>query len=178
VQYENGIVDVNQDKCIGCGYCATGCPFNVPKFHTSGGKMAKCTLCVDRIDVGLEPACIKACPTGCLNFGTKEDMVALGNGRVKQLKASGFKDAVLYDPQGVNGTSVVTVLKYNKPDWYELPADPRVGLLVRGWKNVLRPLGVFAAFAAVVGTFAHFATYGPKAPPEDDDKADRGSGQV
>lgn len=178
VQYENGIVDVNQDKCIGCGYCATGCPFNIPKFHTSGGKMAKCTLCVDRIDVGLEPACIKACPTGCLNFGTKEDMVALGNGRVKQLKASGFKDAVLYDPQGVNGTSVVTVLKYNKPDWYELPADPHVGVLVRGWKNVLRPLGVFAAFAAVVGTFAHFATYGPKAPPEDGDEADRGSGQV
>jgi formate dehydrogenase beta subunit len=178
VQYENGIVDVNQDKCIGCGYCSTGCPFNVPKFHTSGGKMAKCTLCVDRIDVGLEPACIKACPTGCLNFGTKEDMVALGNGRVKQLKASGFKDAVLYDPQGVNGTSVVTVLKYNKPDWYQLPADPHVGVLVRGWKNVLRPLGVFAAFAAVVGTFAHFATYGPKVPPEDGDEADRGSGQV
>ncbi len=32
VQYENGIVDVNPDKCIGCGYCETGCPFDVPKF--------------------------------------------------------------------------------------------------------------------------------------------------
>ena len=53
VQYSNGIVDVNQDQCIGCGYCATGCPFDVPRFHQTTGKMAKCTLCVDRVSVGL-----------------------------------------------------------------------------------------------------------------------------
>src|ERR1700756_5174754 len=122
VQYANGIVDVNPESCIGCGYCATGGPVEVPKCHAKTGKMAKCTLCVDRVEVGLEPACIKACPTGCLNFGTKEDMVALGNLRVKQLKDSGFKDAVLYDPPGVNGTSVITVLKYNNPELYDLPA--------------------------------------------------------
>ena len=78
VQYDNGIVDVNPDACIGCGYCETGCPFDVPRFHAKTDKMAKCTLCVDRVAVGLEPACIKACPTGCLQFGTKDDMVALG----------------------------------------------------------------------------------------------------
>src|SRR5438445_10189271 len=56
VQYANGIVDVDPNQCIGCGYCATGCPFDVPKFHKETGKMAKCTLCVDRVEVGLEPA--------------------------------------------------------------------------------------------------------------------------
>ncbi|HXH37786.1 MAG TPA: 4Fe-4S dicluster domain-containing protein, partial [Thermoanaerobaculia bacterium] len=121
VQYANGIVDVNPESCIGCGYCATGCPFDVPKFHAKTGKMAKCTLCVDRAEVGLEPACVKACPTGCLSYGSKDDMVALGILRVKQLKDSGFKDAMLYDPQGVGGTSVVTVLKYNRPELYDLP---------------------------------------------------------
>src|ERR1041385_7887800 len=65
VQYANGIVDVNPEACIGCGYCATGCPFDVPKFHPKTSKMAKCTLCVDRVEVGLEPACIKAGATGC-----------------------------------------------------------------------------------------------------------------
>src|SRR5512140_1254370 len=65
VQYANGIVDVNPDKCIGCAYCATGCPFNVPKFNSKTSKMAKCTLCGDRTSVGLEPACITACPPGC-----------------------------------------------------------------------------------------------------------------
>src|SRR5215813_7979698 len=89
VQYSNGIVDVNPEQCIGCGLCETGCPFDVPRFSQQTGKMAKCTLCVDRTQVGLEPACVKACPTGCLHFGTKEDMLALGNERVRQLKADG-----------------------------------------------------------------------------------------
>ena len=163
VQYENGIVDVNADNCIGCQYCATGCPFDVPRFHGTTGKMAKCTLCVDRVSVGLEPACIKACPTGCLHFGTKEDMVALANGRVNQLKTNGFANAVLYDPAGVGGTGVVTVLAHGAhPDWYNLPADPHVPWGVRFWKSVLRPLGVVAVFGAVIAAFAHYTNFGPK----------------
>jgi formate dehydrogenase beta subunit len=163
VQYANGIVDVNPDQCIGCGYCETGCPFDVPRFHKTTGKMAKCTLCVDRVSVGLEPACIKACPTGCLQFGTKDDMVAMGTRRVEQLKANGFANALLYNPDGVRGTGVVTVLAYgDHPEWYKLPADPHVPLLVRFWKSVLRPLGGVAIFAAVIGAFAHYTKFGPK----------------
>ena len=74
VQYANGIVDVNPDRCIGCQYCRTGCPFDVPRFSATTGKMAKCTLCVDRVTGGLEPACVKACPTGCLHFGSKDEV--------------------------------------------------------------------------------------------------------
>ena len=167
VQYGNGIVDVDPSKCIGCGYCATGCPFEVPKFHVKSGKMAKCTLCVDRVEVGLEPACVKACPTGCLNFGTKDDMVALARGRVGQLKASGFNDAMLYDPEGVGGTSVVTVLGHGHPEWYDLPPDPHVPMGVRLWKSVIRPVGVIAAFVAAIATFVHYTKYGPIEPPAD-----------
>ncbi len=163
VQYENGIVDVNPDQCIGCRYCETGCPFDVPRFHETTGKMAKCTMCVDRVSVGLEPACIKSCPTGCLHFGTKEDMLTLARTRVSQLKSNGFADAGYYDPQGVGGTGVVTVLAHaNHLDWYNLPADPRVPILVKLWKSVLRPLGAVAIFGAVVGAFAHFMNFGPK----------------
>jgi formate dehydrogenase iron-sulfur subunit len=163
VQYANGIVDVNPDQCIGCGYCETGCPFDVPRFHPTTGKMAKCTLCVDRVEVGLEPACIKACPTGCLQFGTKDDMVAMGIKRVDQLKATGFPSAALYNPPGVGGTGVVTVLAHgDHPEWYDLPRDPHVPLLVRFWKSVLRPLGVVAIFGAVIGAFGHFTKYGRK----------------
>jgi formate dehydrogenase beta subunit len=163
VQYANGIVDVNPDQCIGCGYCETGCPFDVPRFHATTGKMAKCTLCVDRVSVGLEPACIKACPTGCLQFGTKDDMVALGNARVAQLKANGFAQAALYNPEGVHGTSVVTVLAHgDHPDWYKLPSNPHVPWGVKFWKRVLRPLGVAAVFGAVIGAFAHYTKYGRK----------------
>lgn len=170
VQYANGIVDVNPDACIGCGYCATGCPFDVPRFSEATGKMAKCTLCVDRTSVGLEPACIKACPTGCLHFGTKDDMLDLGEKRVTQLRANGFKEAALYDPSGVGGTGVVTVLAYgNNPEWYLLPRDPHVPHAVRLWKNVLHPLGMIAILGAIVGAFVHYTKYGRKEPPLDGD---------
>jgi len=163
VQYANGIVDVNPDQCIGCGYCETGCPFDVPRFHKTTGKMAKCTLCVDRVSVGLEPACIKACPTGCLQFGTKDDMVALGQRRVEQLQSTGFPQAMLYDPAGVGGTGVVTVLAHgDHPEWYDLPKDPHVPILVKFWKNVVRPIGAVAIFAAVIGAFGHYMNHGRK----------------
>ena len=81
VQYTNGIVDFQQQNCIGCGYCVSGCPFDIPKFNPTTKKMFKCTLCVDRVSEGLEPACIKSCPTGCLHFGTKDDMTDLAEKR-------------------------------------------------------------------------------------------------
>ena len=81
VQYANGIVDFQEANCIGCGYCMTGCPFNIPKFDPPSRKVFKCTLCNDRVSVGLEPACIKACPTGCLHFGTKSEMKELAETR-------------------------------------------------------------------------------------------------
>src|ERR1700683_3290291 len=96
VQYTNGIVDFQQQNCIGCGYCVSGCPFDIPKFNPTTKKVYKCTLCSDRVGGGLEPACIKACPTGCLKFGTKDDMKFIAEERAKQLRENfGFeKDGV------------------------------------------------------------------------------------
>ena len=64
VQYTNGIVDFQQENCIGCEFCVSGCPYDIPKFNPATKKVYKCTLCSDRVGGGLEPACIKACPTG------------------------------------------------------------------------------------------------------------------
>ena len=163
VQYANGIVDVDADKCIGCGYCSTGCPFSIPKFHEATAKMQKCTLCVDRSRLGLEPACVKSCPTGCLHFGTKEDMLLLATARVAQLKKGDFKNAALYDPPGVGGTSVITVLAYgDHPEWYGLPKDPSIPWTIKLWKNVLRPFGFIAIVGAIVGAFGHHLYHGNK----------------
>ena len=171
VQYENGIVDVNQDACIGCKMCETGCPFDVPRYNAKTDKMQKCTLCVDRTEVGLEPACIKACPTGCLTFGSKDDLLHAAYKRVDQLKAGGFAAASVYDPKGVGGTSVITILAHgDHPEWYGLPNDPHVPTGVSVWKRVLRPVGVFAIFAAIAGSFAHYLSYGPKKPKEFDEE--------
>lgn len=52
VQYNNGIVDFHEENCIGCGYCVTGCPFNVPRISKKDHRAYKCTLCSDRVAVG------------------------------------------------------------------------------------------------------------------------------
>jgi len=180
VQYQNGIVDVNPEACIGCKMCETGCPFDVPRYSATTDKMAKCTLCVDRVQVGLEPACVKSCPTGCLHFGDKTDMVALGNARVGQLQKSGFAQAALYDPPGVGGTTVITVLAHgDHPEWYGLPKDPQVPAGVRLWKNVLRPLGAIAIAASFFAMVGHYFSFGPKKPKDltkIDDRGERGGG--
>ena len=167
VQYENGIVDVNPDLCIGCKLCETGCPFDVPRYNAKTDKMQKCTLCVDRTQVGLEPACIKACPTGTLQFGTKGDLVSMAQHRVEQLKTTGFPNASLYDPQGVGGTSVITILAHgDHPEWYGLPADPHVPTGVRFWKKIMKPLGMVAVFGTILGAFGHYLAFGPKEPKD------------
>ena len=167
VQYQNGIVDVNPDNCIGCKMCETGCPFDIPRYSEQTGKMAKCTLCVDRGQVGLEPACVKSCPTGCLEFGDKTDLVARANVRVEQLKQNGFPQAALYDPPGVGGTTVITVLAHgDHPEWYGLPKDPHVPVGVRFWKNIARPLGALAIAGAFFTMVGHYLSFGPKKPKE------------
>jgi formate dehydrogenase iron-sulfur subunit len=165
VQYQNGIVDVDPERCIGCKLCETGCPFDVPRYTAGNDKMAKCTLCVDRVQVGLEPACIKACPTGCLQFGDKASLVEMAQHRLGQLKADGFTQAVLYDPPGVGGTSVITILKHgDHPEWYGLPKDPSVPTSASLWKRVIHPIGFIAMAAAVFGAIGHFMAFGPKKP--------------
>src|SRR5690606_14977918 len=93
VQYANGIVDFDSEHCIGYGYCITGCPFNTPRLSGVDGKAYNCTLCSDRVAAGREPACVKACPTGALVFGTKEDMLRHAEERVEDLKSRGFENA-------------------------------------------------------------------------------------
>lgn len=163
VQYVNGIVDFQQDKCIGCGYCVTGCPFDVPKFNRQTNRVHKCTLCVDRVSVGLQPACVKACPTGCLQFGTKDQMLQAAGTRVAQLKASGFAQAAIYDPPGVGGTGVITVLALgDRPELYGLPRDPEIPWMVRLWKGPLKVLGNLAMATGLVAAAAHFVRFGRK----------------
>jgi formate dehydrogenase beta subunit len=163
VQYANGIVDFQQDHCIGCGYCMTGCPFNVPKFAAETRRVYKCTLCSDRVETGLQPACVKACPTSCLQFGTKSDMLQIAHQRVEQLKANGFTEAAVYDPPGVGGTSVVTVLAFgDQPELYGLPKDPVVPASVRVWKGPLKWAGNLALLGGMFAAAIHFVRFGRK----------------
>ena len=170
VQYSNGIVDFHEENCIGCGYCITGCPFNVPRISKKDGKAYKCTLCSDRVGVGLEPACVKTCPTGAIVFGAKEDMIQHAEERIIDLKQRGYSNAGLYDPPGVGGTHVMYVLQHaDQPGLYHgLPQDPTISPMVSLWKGIAKPLmSLGIGLAALVGFF-HYIKVGPYEVDEED----------
>jgi len=170
VQYENGIVDFNQDNCIGCKYCIAGCPFDIPRFDEGTNKVYKCTLCVDRVSNGLEPACVKSCPTGSIRFGTKEDMVAYGEQKVAKLADRGFDNAMLYDPVGVGGLHMMYVVpRGDMLAGYDLPEDPQVPNTFFAGMGALRGLGSASMWAGLLGVGLFFLRTGRRQPPAEDE---------
>jgi formate dehydrogenase iron-sulfur subunit len=113
--------------------------------------------------VGLEPACVKTCPTGAITFGTKEDMKEHAAGRIADLNERGYTKAGLYDPPGVGGTHVMYVLQHgDRPEIYHgLPKDPQISPMVSLWKGVAKPLALAAmGLTALVG-FLHYVRVRP-----------------
>jgi Fe-S-cluster-containing dehydrogenase component len=84
----DGPVIYDPQKCIGCRYCMNACPFSVPHFDydkglIEGAFIDKCTMCPQRIDVGLAPACVSTCPTDALEFGEREELLAKAHARIQ-----------------------------------------------------------------------------------------------
>jgi anaerobic dimethyl sulfoxide reductase subunit B (iron-sulfur subunit) len=76
----DGIVLINTQRCIGCGYCAWACPYDAPQVDKSAGYMTKCNLCYDNLDSGLPPACVAACPLRCLELVEMSDRRTMEKG--------------------------------------------------------------------------------------------------
>ncbi len=73
---EYGAVLQDPDICFGCGYCTWVCPYNAPQLDPVKGQVSKCNMCVDRLEVGLKPACVSACLGKALDFGVIENIPA------------------------------------------------------------------------------------------------------
>ena len=71
---EYGAVLQDPDICFGCGYCTWVCPYNAPQLDPVEGQVTKCNMCVDRLEVGLKPACVSACLGNALDFGVVENI--------------------------------------------------------------------------------------------------------
>jgi formate dehydrogenase iron-sulfur subunit len=154
---EFGTVVVQQDVCNGCGYCVPACPYGVLDKREDDGRIFKCTLCYDRLGVGEEPACAKACPTDSIQFGVLDELRERAAGRVAQLHEAGVVQARLYgeDPgDGVGGDGAFFLL-LDEPEVYGLPPDPVVTTrdLPAMWRNV-----ALAATALLAGAAVAFAS--------------------
>ena len=173
VQYTNGIVDFNQESCIGCQYCVTGCPFDIPRFDPNTRKVSKCNMCVDRVEAGLEPACVKTCPTNAISWGSKHDMLALADQKVETLQSRGYENAAVYNPAGVGGTHMMYVVPHgDRLADYSLPSDPTASPAPMTGLMFMKRLGAWMMSFGVLGALVHFLRYGPERLDEHDDHGD------
>jgi len=149
---EFGTVVVQDDICNGCGYCIPACPYGVIDQRKGDGRAFKCTMCYDRLKVGEEPACAKACPTDSIQFGPLDELRDRAGRRVDELHSKGVDVARLYgaDPNdGVGGDGAFFLL-LDEPEVYGLPPDPVV--TTRDLGSMWRHVG--AAAGALVGLVA------------------------
>jgi anaerobic dimethyl sulfoxide reductase subunit B (iron-sulfur subunit) len=80
---DDGVVVVDQNKCIGCRYCLFACPFGAPQYGEEG-TMQKCNLCLGRLAEGKKPACVDSCPAKALHAGSLDDLAKLASGKAAQ----------------------------------------------------------------------------------------------
>ncbi|MBF0201461.1 MAG: 4Fe-4S binding protein [Desulfamplus sp.] len=84
----DGVVFVDSDLCVGCKTCISACPWGAPQWNHNRGKVEKCDYCKDRLDQGLDPACVSTCTAHCLKFGRVEDMTQIRRERHARYIAS------------------------------------------------------------------------------------------
>jgi formate dehydrogenase iron-sulfur subunit len=120
-------VVIQQDVCNGCRYCIAACPFDVIGINDATHTAQKCTLCYDRLKVGMVPACAQACPTQSIQFGTITDLKQRAQTRVDALHRAGRNDAYLYgaDDKFLGGLNSFYLLE-DKPEVYGLPSNPQL----------------------------------------------------
>ncbi len=147
---EYGAVLQDPDICFGCGYCTWVCPYNAPQLDPVKGQVSKCNMCVDRLEVGLKPACVSACLGKALDFGVIEN-IPEGRSQAKT-DIPGFPRADITHPNvrfqqtRVTQRDMVRVdsapLKYHKDDGtgaFRPQLDPKHGF-GRQW-NLKKLLG-------------------------------------
>jgi formate dehydrogenase iron-sulfur subunit len=123
---DDGPVVYDAKKCIGCRYCMLACPFHVPRVHWDRvfPLIKKCTFCADRQSNGMEPACVKACPTDALVYGEREALIAEAEARI-QSRPDKYANHV-YGKEEAGGTSwmYISPVPFKELGFPELDSEP------------------------------------------------------
>jgi len=156
IRTEFDSVFIQQSVCNGCRNCIAACPYDVIDTDPDLGVARKCTLCYDRLQGGMEPACAKACPTESIQFGPLDELREKAEKRQAKLHEQGLTEANLYGhDEKVYGGLNAFFLLMDKPEAYKLPDVANAVLPKRnnvgGYLGVLGTalLGLFGAVIAL-----------------------------
>jgi formate dehydrogenase iron-sulfur subunit len=170
IRTEHETVVLQPDVCNGCGYCVPACPFGVVDRDRDDGRAGKCTLCYDRLEDGLEPACAKSCPTDSIQFGPHEELVQIASRRVAELHLRGIEGAYLYGAGDEPGDQLAGglgsfFLLTEPPERYGLPAHADSPVQENVVPATLAAVGAgLLAGAGTVLAFVAAARRGRRAP--------------
>ena len=150
IRTEFDTVFIQEDVCNGCRNCIAACPYDVIDVSDDKNVAQKCTLCYDRLQGGMEPACAKACPTDSIQFGPLDELRERAKEREAKLHEQGLKQANLYghDDKVYGGLNAFFLLM-DKPEAYKLPNAANA--VLPGRNNAGGYLGVVVT--AVLGLF-------------------------
>ncbi len=96
------------------------CPYNIPRLDPKTKRLTKCDMCIDRLSAGMQPICVKTCPTGTMVFGEREEILPLALTRLKNAQER-FPKAFLAD---VKDVSVIYLLAEDKKYYYDYATFP------------------------------------------------------
>jgi formate dehydrogenase iron-sulfur subunit len=166
IRTEFETVILQPDVCNGCGYCIPSCPFGVVARDHDDGRAAKCTLCYDRLEDGLEPACAKACPTDSIQFGPYDELQEIAAKRVVALQDRGVDGAYVYgagedDEHDLAGGLGAFFLLTEPPEVYGLPHRAESPIQENVVPATLAAMG--AGLLAAAGVAAAFVSAARKA---------------
>jgi formate dehydrogenase iron-sulfur subunit len=151
IRTEFDTVFIQEDVCNGCRMCISACPYNVIDIDPQRDVARKCTLCYDRLQGGMQPACAKACPTESIAFGPLSELRPRAEKRLAQLHEQGIAEANLYghDDKVYGGLNAFFLLM-DEPETYGLPNAANA--VLPGRNNVGGYLA--SLVTAVLGAFA------------------------
>jgi formate dehydrogenase iron-sulfur subunit len=153
IRTEFDTVVIQSDVCNGCRECIAACPFDVIGINPASNTAAKCTLCYDRMQVGMTPACAQACPTESIQFGPIAELRQRADARVDTLHNQGKTSAYIYGKEDMLGGLNSFFLLMDKPEVYGLPVSPQLATVrnLPGW--------LFSAGSAFIAGFVALITF-------------------
>ncbi len=168
IRTEFDSVYIQEPACNGCRNCVAACPFGV--IHMAGpenegaGTAKKCTLCYDRLQNNLVPACAQACPTESIQFGPIDELRARAEARVQQLQSEGFAGARLYGAdESVLGGLNAFYLLLDEPAVYGLPSNPLLP------SRAVPPSSFFSIITALIMGLAAFLSFRNRREDKDEE---------